>query len=103
MRFVFFDKTETEMELIVEVLKSENIYYKIERKITHSCFFDIEEEEDFIISEEFYNIICFTDLNHFDFVKKIAEEKIENMYHLEKCYIKSFKRKKKQRAIKNSP
>lgn len=86
-QFVFYDKSKVEMETIIEVLTSENITYKIQKFLVKDFIFDEEEDEDFIIVEELYNIICYTDLEHFDFVKYLSIEKIEYKLSLERFYL----------------
>lgn len=94
-QFVFCDKSKPEMEIITDVLYSENIRYKIKSFLVKEFIFDEAEDEDnddefedFVIIEEMYNIICFTDLEHFDFVKHLANKKIKDRLNLERCYFK---------------
>ena len=87
-KFVFYNKSEVEMNIITDVLYEEKILYKIKKFIVKDFIFnDDEEDEDFCIIEEMYNIYCFTDLEHFDFVKHVAYNKIENRMKLEKFYM----------------
>ena len=95
MKFVFFDKSKVEMNIITDILSEENIFYKLKTKIKKDIFFDEEDEPEFCIAEELYDINCFTDLEHFDFVKQLATERIENRMKLERDYIFTLKRKSK--------
>lgn len=102
-KFVFNDKSKVEMNIITDVLAEENIPCKILKFVVRDFFFDDEDEEDFCIIEEMYNIECFTDLEHYDFVKHIAYKKIEDRMKLEKCYIKEASKKRVQRVSKKNP
>lgn len=94
MKFVFVDKSKVEMEIITNVLHEENIRYKIKSKIIKDMFIDEDDEPDFIIVEELYDIECFTDLEYFDFVKYVADKRFENRIKLEKDYISKKKARK---------
>lgn len=95
--FVFTDKSIVEMNIITDVLIVEKIPYKLKTFIIKDYLFDDEGETDFVIMEEMYNIHCFTDLEHFDFVKHIAYKKIEEKRKLEKNYLLPAYDKKKVR------
>lgn len=99
MEFVFCNKSKMEMDVITDVLHEENISYKIRKKVVENVFFDDEDDEDFVIIEETYEVHCFTDLEHFDFIKTITDEKIKNRIKLERCYIKKAKVRKDVQAI----
>ena len=99
MKFIFYDKSKVEMNIITDILYEEKISYKIKPYIVKDYFFD---EEDFCIIEELYNIECFTDLEHFDFVKHIAYKKIKNRINLEKCYLKKVSKKYVQRVYQKN-
>ena len=101
MEFVFNDKSKIEMNIITDVLYEEKIPYKLKKNILKSVFIDDEDEEDFVIFEELYDIHCFTDLEHFDFVKHIAYKKIEDRIHLERSYLK-VRKKRVQRVSKKN-
>lgn len=106
-QFVFYDKSKTEMEIIIDVLASENIRYKIKSFLVKDFIFNEDDEEDdddeFIIIEEMYDITCFTTLEHFDFVKHLANERIKNKIHLERNYLlPSYIKKKKQKGKKKN-
>ena len=98
MKFVFFDKIKTEFNIITDILNQENIPYKIQKKLVNNFFLD-DDDEDFVIVEELYDIHCFTDLKHFEFVKHIADKKIENRLNLERCFWKKARRKKNVQRI----
>lgn len=104
MKFVFCDKSKVEMEIITDVLHEENIPYKIKSKIIKDMFFDDDDEPDFMIVEELYDIECFTTLEYFDFVKHIAYKRIDNRIKLERDYISKMKVGKKhvQRVSKKN-
>ena len=102
-KFVFCDKSKVEMNIITDVLYDEKIPYKLETKeVKHFCFCDDEEEDDFVFVEEMYNIHCFTDLEHFDFVKHIAYKKINQRIYLERCALKKVSKKNVQRVSKKN-
>lgn len=94
MKFVFCDKSKVEMEIITDVLHEENIMYKTKSKVIKDVFFDEDDEPDFMIVEEVYEIECFTDLEHFDFVKHLAYKRIENRMKLERDYTSKLKVRK---------
>lgn len=94
MKFIFTDKSIVEMGIITDVLTEENISYKLKRFIIKDYFFDEDDEDDFMIIEEMYNIECFTDLEHFEFVKHLAATRIKNRIKLEKSFLKKAVRKK---------
>lgn len=102
MEFVFSDKSKVEMDIITDVLYEEKIPYKIKKNIIKSIFSDEDEDEDFIIVEELYDIHCFTDLEHFDFIKHVAYKKIENRIHLERSYLKVRRKHVHRVSKKNS-
>ena len=91
MKFIFYDKSAVEMSIITDVLYEEKIPYKIKKYIVKDFIFgdneDDEDDEDFCIIEELYNIEIYTDLEHFDFIKQIADERIKNRINLEKCFL----------------
>ena len=92
------------MNIITDVLQEENIPYKLKKILIKNVFIDDDEEEDFVITEELYDIHCFTDLKHFDFVKHISDKKISDRIILEKSYLKEFKERGKhvQRIFKKN-
>ena len=101
MKFVFCDKSKTEMNVITNVLYEEKIPHKIRPYLVKDYFFsEDDDDDDFCIVEEMYNIEVYTDLEHFDFVKAIAYKKIKDRIQLEKCYIKKVSKKHVQRVHK---
>ena len=117
MNFVFCDKCKPEMEIITDVLYSEKIPYKINRFLVKDFIFDdndndteIEEDNEnneddedsgIVIIEEKYDIICFTDLDHFDFIKYLANEKIKKQIYLERNYLlPAYVKGKKKRVLR---
>lgn len=94
MNFVFFDKSKVEMEVITDLLYEENIPYKIKKFITKDYFFNDDDEDNFMIVEELYEIICNTDLEHYDFIKSLANKRIRNRINLEKCYMQKVRKNK---------
>ena len=93
MKFVFPDNNENEADIIANFLVQENIPFKTkERKVPVYC--DCEDEEPCSYLS-IYDIVCSTDLAHFDFVKNITNKKIEKIRALNKIfYTKTGKRKK---------
>jgi len=94
--FVFPDNTEKEADIIVDFLSEENISFKTKvRKEPIYCDGENDEPCDYI---PIYDIVCFTDLQHFDFVKTITDKKIKNFRALNEIfYSKIGKRSKKVR------
>ena len=94
--FVFPNNTENEADVIAEFLLQENIPFKTkERKEPIFCDCEDDEPYDYI---SIYDISCYTDLQHFDFVKTITDKKIEKFRALNKVfYSKIGKRSKKVR------
>ena len=103
IKFVFFDKTPDETNIIIDVLYEEQIPYFLKRKILKNYFFNEDDgEEDFVIMKELFDIFVFTDLAHFDFVKSVTDKKIKEIEHLEKCYSKkAYKKNVRQLSKKN--
>lgn len=94
--FVFPNNTESEADIIANFLAQENISFKTkERKEPIYCDCEDDEPCDYL---SIYDIVCFTDLEHFDFVKNITSKKIENFRNLNKIfYSKTAKKSKKVR------
>lgn len=86
MKFVFPDKCEIETDIITSILTDEKIPYKIKRNVSENHIEN--DEEEFVIVEELFDIICYTDLDHFDYVKYIACQKLINIIKLERCLSK---------------
>lgn len=102
MEFVFSDKCKVDMDVITDLLYEEKIPYKINKYIRQDYFFDEDDEEDdIVIVEELYNIHCFTDLDHFDFIKHLADKKIADRIKLESFYLMKSYKKKKEVSKKN--
>ena len=94
--FVFPNNTESEADIVANFLAQENIPFKTkERREPIYCDCEDDEPCDYI---PIYDITCFTDLQHFDFVKIKTDKKIENFRALNKVfYSKIGKRSKKVR------
>ena len=94
--FIFPNNTEAEADIIANFLAQENISFKT-KEHREPVFCDCEDDEpcDYI---SIYDIICFTDLQHFDFVKAMTDEKIEKRRVLNKLfYSKTAKKSKRVR------
>ena len=103
MRFVFFEKDLVETNIIIDILSSENISFQTKAIEIEHVFFDDIEEKELIITENLYDIYINTDLEHYDFVKKIADKKIEDRLNLERCYmLKARDKKNVQRVHKKN-
>lgn len=92
MRFVFCDKSDLETDIITDMLYTEKIPYKVKSKPVYVCFADEEEEDCECIHKTIYDIYVNTDLEHFDFIKVIAEKKIRERVKLELSYLKKARR-----------
>lgn len=82
MRFVFNEKSKLEMDIITDILTSENIRYKVE-----------EIKPDIPMGVMFfhpipsaYNITIDVSLEKFDFIKKLVNDRAGVLLKLEKCY-----------------
>lgn len=96
MEFVFYDKTQTEADLISTILKEENISYKLKKKVLKTVVCDEEEDEDLIFYEDSYEVRCYTDLEHFEFIKHLATKQLSDRIKLEQMYLlKKTKGRKK--------
>lgn len=94
MEFIFLNKNDLETDIITTVLIEEKIPFYLKKKVVKTCLFsDDIEEDDVMIIEEFYDIHTYTDLNHFDFVKIVANKKIEEIKKLERCFKKKVSKK----------
>lgn len=91
MSFNFIDKTEIEADIIANVLQSENIMFKTKRRYIHAYYDgdndDFELQNPIIIP--IYTITAFTTIEHFEFVKKITEDRMQNIKRLNKCFYES--------------
>lgn len=92
MNFNFIDKTELEADIIAEVLQSENIAFKTKKRYAHA-YYDTPNDNgcEFAssITIPIYTITAFTTIEHFEFVKKITEERLKNIKLLNKCFYES--------------
>lgn len=95
MEFVFYDKSHTEADLISTILKEENISYKMNKKVLKTVVCDEEEDEDLIFYEDSYEVRCYTDLAHFEYIKHLAYKQLSDRVKLERIYLKKTKGKKK--------
>lgn len=75
MKFVFYNQCELCADTICEILKSENIPYRV--KSQNNGFFSIP----------IYDISIDTDLEHWLFVQKIAIDKLTPYMRAEKSYM----------------
>ena len=97
MNFVFLDNNEYEADIITKVLSQENILFKTkERRLPLYIDDDDEEPCDFV---SLYDITCFTDLAHYDFVKKITNKKIDDVKILNKIYYTKKAAKKGKKHV----
>lgn len=89
MNFNFVDKTEMEADIIAEVLKSENILFKtIKRNVVAHCVCEDGCEDEYMppVTIPIYTISVYTTIEHFEFVKKITENRIKNIKMLDRCF-----------------
>ena len=84
MRFVFPDLNEHEADIVANFLDQENIIFKTYRH-TVPLYIDCEDDEPYDFMDIF-NIVCNTDLAHYDFVKKITDKKIKTIRDLDRIY-----------------
>lgn len=82
MRFIFNEKNKFEVDIITDILDSENIRYRIN-----------ENKPEIPIGVLFcypvlstYDITIDVSLEKFDFIKKLIEDRIGVLTNLEKCY-----------------
>lgn len=90
MKLYFIDKSEIETEIITDILYSEGIRFQIER---HA-----EVLMPFIIGEV-CDIACYTDYEHFEYVKYLFKKAKKRYTRLERCFSKR-ERKNVQRVSK---
>jgi len=100
MKFVFCDKSDLESDIITNVLYTEKIPYKVKSKEIHACFYDEEEDYCECMVKTVYDIFVDTDLEHYDFVKAISEQKIMERVKLEFCYMKKARKRNVPRIYK---
>lgn len=97
MKFYFYDKSEREKDIILEILHQENIYASVLRKTEkHIAYDDIEDEELIVVVEKF--TICIdTTLEYFDFIKMLVEKKINILINLERNFLLNTATSKKKK------
>lgn len=92
MKFVFFNQCELCADTIIDILKSENIPYRI--KSSKVGIFD---------STTLYNITIDTTFEHWLFVQKIAVDKLTPYMRAEKSWaLPSYDNKPKRVALEGS-
>lgn len=99
MKFVFYDKSDYEKELLTDLLHSERIRYVVKREYIElpiDC--DDEDEECFELFPTFH-IEIDTTLEKFEFMKVLFQKKLEQQQLLEKCF-KLKNKKSKKKAVK---
>lgn len=95
MKFVFFDKNDLEADIIKEILSQEGIPH-ITRERTIAFLMSEEDEDevnDYFVTKS-YDIEVRTDLEHFDFIKKLSDKKIAQRKMLERCFSKKSRKRK---------
>lgn len=97
-KFVFFDKTEYEKEIITDLLHSEGIKYVITQEVLEiSC--DCEDEDcDCVEFLPNYQIEVYTTMEKFEFIKVLFEKKLEQKLMLENCFQMKPKKRTKRRT-----
>lgn len=90
MKFVFTDKNPVETDIITDILADEHISYRVQEQRTPIMTMPFVSTQ--LIT---YNIEVNTSLEYFDFINKIAEQKIKLLIGLEKCYNKKCRKKNK--------
>ena len=100
MKFIFFNKSIFQTNIIVDYLEQENISYHLEEEIEYNIFqFGIfcEVEEDVK-----YNIVCNTDISHFEFIKYLVKNRIKKIKTMKKMYLKKRRGKNVYRVFKKN-
>lgn len=97
MKFYFYDKTEREKDVILDILSAENIRAKVSRDVIKHIFYNDIEEEDIIMVEEKFTICIDTSLEYFDFIKMLVKKKINTLIDLERSYLLDSGKKKRKR------
>lgn len=92
MQFVFYDKSENELDVIVSVLEREGVRYRIKRNISQrqSSIFRFGTVEC-----NSFDVIVNVSLEYFDYLKKCVEEKINILKKLEFDYELEYQEPKK--------
>lgn len=94
MKFIFTDKNPIETDIITDILTDEHISYKvIEQRVPIIAMPFVHTE---LIT---YDIEINTTLEYFDFVNRIANEKMKVLIKLEKCYNKRCRRRSRNEEI----
>ena len=97
MKFVFCDKSDSEKELLTDLLHSEGIKYIVKREyIEFPIDSEDEDEEECIEFFPNYHIEVFTTLEMFEFLKVLFKKKIEQQQMLEKCFHLKMKKPRKK-------
>lgn len=99
MKFIFFDKSEYEKELITDLLHSENIKYVIKKEYVEIPYDCEDEESELVEYLANYNIEVFTTLEKFEFIKVLFDKKMKEKIMLEKCF-RMKQKKTKKKAVK---
>ena len=82
MIFVFADKNKYETDIITKILLQEKIWFKIKERQIPVDYGD-EEPCDYV---SIFDICCYTDLIHYNFIKSIINKKINRIKQLDKMY-----------------
>lgn len=92
MQFVFYDKSENELDVIVSVLEREGVRYRIKRNTSQyqSLVFRFGTVEC-----SSFDVIVNVSLEYFDYLKKCVEEKINILKKLEFDYELEYQEPKK--------
>lgn len=92
MQFVFYDKSEDELDVIVSVLEREGVRYRIKRNTSQyqSLVFRFGAVEC-----SSFDVIVNVSLEYFDYLKKCVEEKINILKKLEFDYELEYQEPKK--------
>lgn len=82
MKYIIYDKTEYEMDIITDILEEENIGYKTKRHAKE--YMDCPFGKAFIIlyDIEVENI----SYEKLEFIKFLADKRIKERNYIEKCY-----------------
>lgn len=81
MKYILYDKTEYEMDIITDILEEENIKYNTKRHAKE--YMDCPIGKAFIVV---YDIAIDTTYEHLEFIKFLADKRIKERNHIEKCY-----------------
>lgn len=79
--YIIYDKTEYEMDIITDILEEENIKYNTKRHAKE--YMDCPIGKAFIVV---YDIAIDTTYEHLEFIKFLADKRIKERNHIEKCY-----------------